>query len=92
MLALTIKGTQGQDNPCPTTKRGKDMRKEKVELCKLLCEKFLIRVKEWEEATKPVPCNWGDGERTPSAPKESGALKRASMELTRALADMRKPD
>lgn len=27
-----------------------------------------------------------------SYPKESGAIKRASMDLTRALADMRKPN
>ena len=68
------------------------MNKEKVKACKTLCKQFLERVKEWEEATVPYTSKWGNEEYThvPSAPKQSGALRRVSMELTRALSDMRK--
>ena len=52
-------------------------------------ERFLIRVSAWEK----VQGRWGgpNNDRYPNnAPKESGAVKRASMDLTRALADIRR--
>lgn len=68
------------------------MNKIKVEECERLCKLFLKRAKAWREATKPKKCSWHgvEDEYTPSAPKESGALRRTSMDLTRALAEMRK--
>ena len=47
--------------------------------------RFLEAAKAWEKRL-------GNGEMTEYEPsRESGAVKRASMDLTRALADMRKP-
>jgi len=58
-------------------------------------KRFLDRVNDYREATKNP-----DGEYEydgvihkiyPSAPAESGAMRRASLALTRALAAMRRP-
>lgn len=55
-------------------------------------KRFLERAKEWKAATKDPDWIGGDGYKYyPSAPKQSGALRRASLDLTRALAEMRKP-
>lgn len=44
------------------------------------------------ERAKVVHAAWQQGkEHTWLAPKETGALRRASMDLTRALAELRKP-
>ena len=70
------------------------MEKEKVEAVLRLCEELERRAEAWKEATTReyeytnflgIKCV-----RTQSAPKEAGALQRISMELTRALADMRR--
>lgn len=68
------------------------MKSEDVKECEDFCKLFLKRAKAWREATKPKKCSWQgvEDEYTPSAPKESGALRRTSMDLTRALAEMRK--
>jgi hypothetical protein len=64
------------------------MRQDRLDECKALCEQFLQRAKEWEEAIVPPSGHtW-----TPFAPAQSGALRRTSMELTRALAILRRPD
>jgi hypothetical protein len=60
------------------------MTNEKIETAKQEALRFLKRVeeleKEWQPSTYYTAC------------KESGAVKRASMDLTRALAELRKPD
>ena len=68
------------------------MQAEKVRAVLDICEEFKRRAERWFEETKPRPSNWRDEMFTPDAPKESAALKRTSMELTRALADMRRPN
>lgn len=66
---------------------------DKVKECERLCKVFMGRAKAWHEATEPREAAWSpDRKYTPAAPKESAALRRTSMELTRALADMRKPN
>ena len=67
------------------------MKIEKVKAVLDICEEFKKRAERWFEETKPRPSGWRDEIFTPDAPKESAALKRTSMELTRALADMRRP-
>ena len=49
-------------------------------------ERFLDRARD---ALNASICPYDSNSITPS--KESGALRRASMDLTRALADMRRP-
>ena len=66
------------------------MKKEKVETVVRLCEVLKERAKEWEYASYH---RWDGSPREYEgyAPKQSAALRRISMELTRALADMRRP-
>lgn len=68
------------------------MKKEKVDAAAEVCRLFLKRVDEWNEAKRPKKYWGSEEEYIPTAPKENAALHRASMELTRALADMRKPN
>ena len=58
------------------------MTPEKIRAAVNDAKRFLAAVKKLEEAEKQ-----GFGYSTP---RESGAVKRASMDLTRALADMRR--
>lgn len=70
------------------------MNKEKVDSVVLLCDEFKKRAKAWEEASKAYEYMGCDDKMhigIPTAPKESGALRRISLDLTRALADMRRP-
>jgi len=56
-------------------------------------KKFLDRVKELQTEQKKTTTYEILGEQhtyVPSCPKESGAVRRASMDLTRALSDLRK--
>ena len=55
---------------------------DKVDLVVYLYEEFKLRAEKWKEAESKcrIIC-----------PKESAALRRTSMELTRALAKMRRP-
>jgi len=48
-------------------------------------QRFLKTVAEWNKA------EGAKAESYYSTPKESGAVRRASMDLTRALAELRKP-
>lgn len=51
--------------------------------------RFLERAEQWHEAQGTG--KWDDGtEYRISTPKQDGALRRASMDLTRALAEMRR--
>lgn len=68
------------------------MNSDKVKKCELAARLFIDRVQAWREATRPKKYFGSEEEYIPSAPKESAALRRMSMELTRALAEMRKPN
>lgn len=61
------------------------MNKASVEAAKKEMIRFENKLCDWEKA------NEEKGERGWMLPKESGALRRASMDLTRALAEMRRP-
>ena len=58
-------------------------------------KRFLERAKDLREATRCPDGSYeyeGKIHKTyPLAPKEHGALRRASLDLTRALAEMRRP-
>lgn len=66
------------------------MDKEKVHEVVRLCDELKKRAEKWEYAAYH---DWQGKPRDYAgwAPKETGALRRTSMELTRALADMRRP-
>ena len=66
------------------------MDKEKVHEVVRICDELKKRAEAWEEAAYH---DWQGKPRDYAgwAPKETGALRRTSMELTRALADMRRP-
>lgn len=58
-------------------------------------KRFLERAKDYRDAIKEPDSAYVDQhgmvrKTYPSAPKESGALRRASLDLTRALAAMRR--
>lgn len=65
------------------------MEKEKVHHVVMLCEELKKRAEKWEYSAyrdhNGNLRNWAGW-----APKETGALRRISMELTRALAEMRR--
>ena len=66
------------------------MDKEKVHEVVRLCDELKKRAEKWEYAA------YHDWRGNPIdyetyAPKESGSLRRISLDLTRALADMRRP-
>ena len=65
------------------------MKPEDIKTAEAEAKRFLARVVEWRKAqrTEAYPL----GSYTPATPRESGAMKRASLDLTRALAKMRKP-
>ena len=66
------------------------MDKEKVETVVKLCDELKKRAEKWEYAAYH---DWRGNphlEYAENALKESAALRRVSMELTRALADMRR--
>lgn len=61
----------------------------KIKEAVVCAERFIAKVKEL-----PAPVPYGDGKYqyiNDNFPKQSGAIRRASMDLTRALAEMRKP-
>lgn len=62
------------------------MNKAKIEACEKLCREFLERskaVKADGQTMRFMHVGYGS--------RESGALRRTSLELTRALADLRRP-
>lgn len=65
------------------------MNMQKIEAARAEAQRFIDRV----DALRREHINYMSGDRKYyfSAPKESGAVRRASMDLTRALSDMRKP-
>jgi hypothetical protein len=64
------------------------MRKENITAAKAEAKRFLARVSEWEKVQGTYVA-YGHTFHN-DTPKQSGALRRASMDLTRALAEMRK--
>ena len=66
------------------------MQDDKINIAIVLATKFLRFTNEYYDAKSKTYVSSGHT-FTPNAPKQSGALRRASMELTRALAEMRKP-
>lgn len=60
------------------------MTEEKLAKAKLEAERFLQRVAELEKIRAETPSDY-----VPRFPKEQAAVKRASMDLTRALAELR---
>ena len=71
------------------------MRKSAIDSAVTEAKRFLDSVKVYRQAIKnPDGFYTYEGIVTqtyPSAPKESGAMRRSSLDLTRALAEMRKP-
>lgn len=59
------------------------MNDDGVKAAEKAAKEFLARVAAWRKSN-PSPQFW-------VGTKESGALRRASMDLTRALAEMRRP-
>jgi hypothetical protein len=69
------------------------MDKKKLDTAVNEAKKFLDRVKELQAEQKKTTTYMYEGKpfiSVPSCPKESGAVRRASMDLTRALADLRR--
>lgn len=65
------------------------MDREKIKIAVAEAERFIERAKALPEPT-PYQVN-GHTFTNDYFPRESGAVRRASMDLTRALADMRRP-
>lgn len=66
------------------------MQNDKIEAALVAATRMILMANEYlEESSKTYTSNGHMFNL--SAPKQSGALRRASMELTRALAEMRKP-
>ena len=69
------------------------MDKKKLDTAVNEAKKFIDRVKELQNEQKKTTTFIMEGKQfvsVPSCPKESGAVRRASMDLTRALADLRR--
>lgn len=62
------------------------MRQAKINAAVLEAKRFLAKHKEYKASITTM------GGYKMAGSKESGALRRASMDLTRALAEMRKPN
>ena len=65
------------------------MDRKKIKIAVAEAKRFIQRVEALPEPA-PYEVN-GHTFMNDSFPRESGAVRRASMDLTRALADMRKP-
>ena len=68
-----------------------EVNREKLKIAIAEAERFIRRAKALPKPTTYTVClNCGPFEND-NFPKESGAIRRASMDLTRALADLRRP-
>ncbi len=63
------------------------MTKDKLKAAEAEAKRFLVKASE----LRKVMCAGDDVLWSWSYPKQSGAVRRASMDLTRALADLRRP-
>lgn len=61
------------------------MKIERITKVKIECARLMSRIDDLLDVSRDNPISG-------YYPIESGAVRRASMDLTRALADMRKPD
>ena len=62
------------------------MKPDKIKLAKIQAQIFIRRADEYQKAQAELEAKYHVGANTP---REAGALRRASMELTRALSAMR---
>jgi len=67
------------------------MRKENIKKAVADAKRFILLAQELEGAIKDSAYKNGGETFYMGCPKESGALRRASLDLTRSLAEMRKP-
>jgi hypothetical protein len=67
------------------------MKTEEIGLAIKEAERFIKLAKNLLEQKKKIKWEHGGNTYYNSAPKESGATRRASLDLTRQLAQMRKP-
>lgn len=70
------------------------MNKAKIEACEKLCREFLKRAKAVEAKAAKNQMEYHtphDFDFLTSGTRESGALRRISLDLTMALADLRRP-
>lgn len=68
------------------------MNREKLKIAIAEAERFIRRAKALPKPTTyTVPGSAYNPFTNDNFPKESGAIRRASMDLTRALAELRKP-
>lgn len=65
------------------------MKYDAIMVAKAEAKRLIDRIEEWELSRKQYEVS--GHKYFVHSPKESGALRRASMDLTRALAEMRKP-
>jgi len=69
------------------------MKKARVQKVWAELHRTIDTIKALDEATKADKERWGSSaDYYPYSPRETGALRRASMDLSRALAEMRKSD
>jgi len=66
------------------------MDKERIKAAEDEAKRFLSRVTAWRKAQGTYEGHGGH-RFSLDTPKQGGALRRASLDLTRALAEMRKP-
>jgi hypothetical protein len=65
------------------------MNRDKLAVAVAEAERFIMRVKKLPEPSPYV--SGGHNFTHDNFPREQGAIRRASMDLTRALADLRRP-
>ncbi|EGL63619.1 hypothetical protein AGRO_3688 [Agrobacterium sp. ATCC 31749] len=66
------------------------MNRQKLQIAVLEARRFIARA-EALPTPEPYDCGYSTLMRD-NFPREQGAIKRASMDLTRALADLRRPE
>lgn len=64
------------------------MQKDRIAMAKKLAKEFIDAINDMETEEKQRTSS--DGKYTYDSPKHRGAVRRKSMDLTRALAEMRK--
>jgi len=63
------------------------MQRNRIKAAVLEAERFIQKATLFMEKEELARTKWGCG----NCPRESGATRRASLDLTRALAEMRRP-
>jgi len=65
------------------------MSPDKIKLAKIQAQIFIRRADEYQKVQAEVEAKYHVKAVSANTPREAGALRRASMELTRSLAQMR---